>query len=378
MRNRLLTSPGKCGSRRLHAFREENVVMNRHKHILDVRSVNVETRDAKSWDRREFVKSVAALAGSAGLLGYDLRPATAEPPPETTRIRLAQIPGICVAPQYVAEELLRGEGFTDVQYVKVGSGAMYKVFGAGEIDISMAFVAPFIMQVDAGNPLVLLAGVHVGCYELFGTDRVRAITDLKGKTVAIPELGSPHHVFLASMASYVGLHPDRDINFVTQPQEESIKLLAEKKIDALMGFPPVPQEMRAKKIGHVVMNSGIDRPWSQYFCCTVAGHREFVLKHPVATKRALRAILKAANLCASKPEQAARLIAEKGYSYEYALQTMKEIPYDKWREYDPEDAVRFYALRLHEVGMLKSSPQKLIAQGTDWRFLNELKKELKA
>ncbi len=357
---------------------EGNTVMNRHDRFLADRSVNVETRSAKPWDRREFVKGIAALAGSAGLLRYDMKPAAAEPPPETTRIRLAQIPGICVAPQYVAEELLHGEGFTDVQYVKVGSGSMFKAFNAGEIDISMAFVAPFIMQVDAGNPLVLLAGVHVGCYELFGTDRVRAISDLKGKTVAIPELGSPHHVFLASMASYVGLNPNRDINFVTQPQEESIKLLAEKKIDALMGFPPVPQEMRAKKIGHVVVNSGTDRPWSQYFCCTVAGHREFVRKHPVATKRALRAILKAANLCAAEPEQAAKLIAGKGYSYEYALQTMKEIPYDQWREYDPEDAVRFYALRLHEAGMIKSNPQKLIAQGTDWRFLNELKKELKA
>jgi NitT/TauT family transport system substrate-binding protein len=255
---------------------------------------------------------------------------------------------------------------------------MYNAFGAGEIDISMAFVAPFIMQVDVGNPLVLLAGVHVGCFELFGTDRVRTISDLKGKTVAMPELGTAHHVFLASMASYVGLNPDRDINFVTQPPTESIKLLAEKKIDALMGFPPVPQELRAKKIGHVVVNSGTDRPWSQYFCCTVAGYRDFVRKHPVATKRALRAILKAANLCAAEPEKAARLIAAKGYSYEYALQTMKEIPYDKWREYDPEDAVRFYALRLHEAGMIKSNPQKLIAQGTDWRFLNELKKELKA
>jgi len=40
--------------------------------------------------------------------------------------------------------------------------------------------------------------------------------------------------------------------------------------------------------------------------------------------------------------------------------------------------VRFYTLRLHEVGMIKSNPTKLIAQGCDWRFLNELKKELKA
>ena len=63
--------------------------------------------------------------------------------------------------------------------------------------------------------------------------------------------------------------------------------------------------------------------------------------------------------------------------YDYALQTMREVPYGKWREYDPEDTVRFYALRLREVGMLKSTPQKLITQGTDWRFLKELKKELK-
>ena len=50
----------------------------------------------------------------------------------------------------------------------------------------------------------------------------------------------------------------------------------------------------------------------------------------------------------------------------------------KWREYDAEDAIRFYALRLHEFGFIKSSPQKILAEGTDWRFLNELKRELKA
>jgi NitT/TauT family transport system substrate-binding protein len=70
---------------------------------------------------------------------------------------------------------------------------------------------------------------------------------------------------------------------------------------------------------------------------------------------------------------------DKGYakSYDYILQAIKEIPYGKWREYSPEDTVRFYALRLHEAGMIKNTPQKIIAEGTDWRFWNELKKELK-
>jgi NitT/TauT family transport system substrate-binding protein len=111
----------------------------------------------------------------------------------------------------------------------------------------------------------------------------------------------------------------------------------------------------------------------------VVGHREFVRKHPVATKRALRALLKATDVCAREPERAAQFLVEKGFTprYDYALQTMQEIPYNRWREYNPEDTVRFYALRLHELGLIKSTPQKIIAQGTNWRFFNELKKELK-
>ena len=137
--------------------------------------------------------------------------------------------------------------------------------------------------------------------------------------------------------------------------------------------------MRAKKNGHVVVNSNVDRPWSTYFCCMVAGNREFVRKHPVATKRAVRAILKATNVCAAEPDRVARFLVDKGYAkrQDYALQALKDIPYNRWREYDPEDTIRFYALRLHEAGMIKSSPQKILAQGTDFRFLNELKKELK-
>jgi NitT/TauT family transport system substrate-binding protein len=118
--------------------------------------------------------------------------------------------------------------------------------------------------------------VHAGCFELFGTRRVNAIRDLKGKAVAVPALGSAHHNFIASMAAYVGVDAIREISFVTHPVGESARLLAEEKVDALMGFPPVPQELRQKKIGHVIVNSGIDRP-SQYFCCIVAGNREFAV-----------------------------------------------------------------------------------------------------
>ena len=346
-------------------------------------SHDAQPRTNQHWERREFVKGMAALAGAAGLFAYDMRSSAAEPPPETTKLRIGRPPSICVAPQFVAEELLRAEGFTDVQYVSVPTAGLgmpqWRALASGELHINMAFSGPLIIRIEAGDPILLLAGIHVGCFELFGTEHVRSISDLNGKAVAVPALEGVHHVFVASMATYVGVDPKKDINWVTMPTAEAKQQLADGKIDAYLGFPPDPQELRAKKVGHVIVNSNIDRPWSQYFCCTLVANRQFVELNPVATKRALRAILKATDMCASEPERVASFLVDKGYTTqrEYAVQALKAIPFNRWREYDAEDTVRFFALRLHEAGMIKSTPQKIIAQGTDWRFLNELKKELK-
>jgi NitT/TauT family transport system substrate-binding protein len=181
------------------------------------------------------------------------------------------------------------------------------------------------------------------------------------------------------MLAYVGIDPRKDVTWVTGQTIVAMELFATGKADAFMGFPPQPQELRARKIGQVIVNTTEDQPWSQYFCCVVAARREFAARYPVATKRALRAFLKAADICTAEPERVARYLVTKGYEprYEIGLEVLKSLPYNRWRHVDPEDTLRFHALRLHEVGMIKSTPQKLIAQSTDWRFLNELKRELK-
>jgi NitT/TauT family transport system substrate-binding protein len=159
-----------------------------------------------------------------------------------------------------------------------------------------------------------------------------------------------------------------------------MELFAEGKVDAVLAFPPDSQQLRARNVGHVILNGTADRPWSQYFCCVLTANTDFIQKHPLATKRVVRAILKATDLCAAEPRGAAqRLVdAEVTQNYDLALQTLNEVPYGRWREFDPEDTIRFYALRFHEVGAITSSPNKIIGEGTDWRFLNELKRELKA
>jgi NitT/TauT family transport system substrate-binding protein len=329
-------------------------------------------------NRRRFLATLSS-AGAAGLMATPTSFAQ-EAPPETTTIRLAKSRSICIAPQYVADELLRAEGFTDVRYVPTDAGIKQsKALASGEIDLTLHFSPPLLIPIDAGEKITIIAGVHVGCFELLATEGIRSIADLKGKTVGVPDLGTSPHVFVSTMAAHVGLDPAKDINWVTSPSVPPMELFADGKIDAWLGFPPETQELRARKIGRVVVNSSVDHPWSQYYCCVLAGNRDFIRKYPIATKRVLRAILKATDFCVSDPVAAARRLVDGGYTteYEYALQTLKEVPYNKWREYDAEDTIRFWALRLREANLIKSSPNKLIAEATDWRFLNELKRELK-
>jgi NitT/TauT family transport system substrate-binding protein len=329
--------------------------------------------------RRRFLAS-ASLAAAAGVVGAG-RSLADEGPPEVTTLRLPFNPNICLAPAYVADDLLHAEGFSDVQYVRNAGGfASPQMAARGEIDFAVSFAASVVFHLDAGVPVTALAGLHSGCYELFAREPLQTIADLKGKSVAIQSLSSSGHLYVSIMAKHVGVDPKQEIDWIVPSSGSAIELFAEGKTDAFLGFPPEPQELRARRIGRAILNTTTDKPWSQYICCILFGSRDFVRAHPIATKRAVRAILKTADICATEPETVARRLVNGGFTdrYDYALQALTEIPYNRWREFDPEDSMRFFALRLREVDMITSNPNTIIADGADWRFLNELKRELKA
>ena len=326
--------------------------------------------------RRRFLTTMA-LGAAVGLRPHRQAEA-AEPPPEVSTVRFAKVPVICLAPQYVCEALLRDEGFTDVRYVDIGVPELLdsSALGSGRVDFATQLTLGHIIGFDAGAPITVVSGVHVGCYELFAHGDIRTIADLKGKKVG--SLGA--NPLVSMISAWVGLDPKKDLTLLDNPVAKPLELFVEGKLDAYLGFPPEPQQLHARGVGHVILRTAVDRPWSQYFCCTLAGNKEYVARYPVATKRVVRALLKAADLCADQPERSAQLIVDRGFtaSYEYALQTLNENPYGQWREYDAEDSVRFYALRLHELGMIRRDPKRILAEGTDFHFFDELKRELKA
>jgi NitT/TauT family transport system substrate-binding protein len=338
-------------------------------------------------NRRHFLKtgfSVAAagLAGAAALVRA--RGSVAEEaPPETTSVRLLRWKDFtCVAPIDILDDLLRDEGFADVRYVP---GADSEDIGAnklasGDADFVQDFAATTIPRIDAGVPAVMLAGVHPACFELFAHESIRSVVELKGKTVGVSTTtdAAPDYFLLKIIAASVGLDPAKDINWIAIGGASKNDLLTNGKIDAFMTSPPRAQELRARGTGHVILNSELDRPWSQYFCCMLIGSDDFVRRSPIATKRVVRAMMRATDICAAKPDWVAQRLVDRGLMarYNYVRQGLEDVSYRAWRDYDAEDAVRFWALRERELGMIKSSPDKIIATGTDWRFLREVRKEL--
>jgi NitT/TauT family transport system substrate-binding protein len=342
--------------------------------------------------RRAFL---ATLSAAGAVIVLRSRSTLAdEGPPEVTTIRLRREPGEvkligggvdnpnCVAPEYVAKELLAAEGFTDIQYITVKGPDYSQAFERDEIDFGLMSPGGLVGRIESGVPIKVLAGIHPGCFELFVHEQVKSVPDLKGKQVGLDDsISSTPGQFVSFIAADAGLNPEKDIRWVTPDGgADPVQLFMDGKIDAYMAFMPEAMGLRERKIGRILVDLARTEPWSKTFCCLAVGHAAFVENHPIATKRALRAMLKATDMCASEPEKAAQRLVEGGFArnYDYAFDMITGLRYDAWREIDSEHSLRFYAEQLRRLGQLKSDPDAVVADGAELRFLNELKHELKA
>ena len=197
--------------------------------------------------------------------------------------------------------------------------------------------------------------------------------------MAVRQLGNTEHTFIASILAYVGIDPQKEVHWVTHPFETSTQLFAEGQ-----SMPSRRNRPNRKNFGRCrsAMCSSTARstgPGPSITAAWCIRTRRLSSSTPERPNGCCGPSLKAADLCTADRNTPTRYLVEKGYTthYAYARETMQDVVYRQWREYNPEDTVRFYALRMQEAGMIRSTPQKIIAQGTDWRFFNALKKELK-
>jgi NitT/TauT family transport system substrate-binding protein len=320
---------------------------------------------------------LAACAQQPGGLGA---PATL-PPPETTTVRIVT-PVACEAGMMLADDYLREEGFTDIRYVNTSFIERGWLLNR-EADVSLAHPEFIVVSLDAGVPLVMLAGLHAGCFELWARPDIQSIGELRGKRIAVrrTDTSDQFYAWFATLLAYIGIDPLKDVQFIAGGDGPGMNsAFIEGRSDAVLtGSATGPRFKRLPKSpGHVILETMTDKPWSQYLCCTLVAQRDWARQNPIAAKRVTRALLRATDRAAKDPARAAHdAVAAGGDFADESLvrETMAMCSYN-WRELDPEESMRFFALKLGDVKLITSTPQQLIDKGTDLTYMRQLRREL--
>jgi NitT/TauT family transport system substrate-binding protein len=344
--------------------------------------------EQSSITRRTLLRGAAGLgltAMAAPLLsacGSDDDELETKAPPETPTIRIPKVALTSAIATAVAADFLKEEGFTDVQYITLPNPAeIFAKAANGELDMVFLPTSLMIPRIEAGDRIVALAGINAGCFQVVASPAVKSLSDCRGKRLASSARGAPDDLFLELTLRSVGIDMRKENTVSTHSHETAVPALLAGEIDAMVSYPPLVSRLRTDPGSHLILDANVDRPWSQYIFAMAMVHRDFLTKYPVATKRALRDILKGADVVAKEPERAVQALKAQGFIpdalYAPTLSELPQIPYNVWRTHDPADSLRFYALRLKEAGLVKSTPEQIIAQGTDFRFLHDLRRELK-
>ena len=303
------------------------------------------------------------------------------PPPETTTLRIV-MPPECDPGIWLAKDYLRDEGFTDVRYVATPFTTRRWLTG-GLADLAPAHPEFMVATIDAGLPLTVLAGLHTGCLEVWVDGSIAKISDLRGRriSVRVADMSDQFFAFFAALLGFVGIDANKDVHFIEAGIDNYPGMVAsftEGRADAVLaGGSEGPKMRRQKARGHVILDTMMHTPWSQYECCHLVANRDWVRQNPVAVKRATRAVIRATDSAAKDHARAAHDAVAGGYPRDESLiiETMAMCTYN-WRVVDPEDTLTFFGLRLAAAKLIKSTPQQLIAAGADFAYMRELRSQL--
>ena len=309
------------------------------------------------------------------------------PPPETTTVRFVS-PAACDPPTALAKAFLLEEGFTKVDYVRVPVTTT-EWLTADKADFHSGYANFIVANVDAGLPILALGGIHPGCFELFAVPGIATISDLRGRTVAVnaKNQSDQFYGFFAILLSYVGVALT-EVNFVEiGPDVNALRdAFVDGRSEAFIAPAASGPTLRRnpKNPGKVILDTTMDKPWSQYYCCQLVANRDWARRYPIATKRVTRAVLRAADLVTKDRAGAAHQFVAGGFlsptpaatDEDIVNEVIRDLSYD-WRDLDPEETLRFFALRLADAKLVKLSSQQIIAQGSDFAYMRQLRSELK-
>ena len=309
---------------------------------------------------------------------------TVLPPPETTTVRIVN-PVECDPGLRLATSYLREEGFTDIQFVSTPFTSRGWITNR-LADFACAHSEFAVGTIDAGLPLLVLTGLHSGCLELWVRDGITDVRDLRGKriSVRVKDISDMFYAWFATYLGYVGMRLT-DVEFITAKGPDDyfgmVDAFKQGRADAVLaGGAEGPKLRRLPKTpGHVILETMTEKPWSEYFCCNLVANRDWARQNPIATKRVTRALLRATDAAAKDQPRAAHDAVVTGLFNDESLitETTAMCTYN-WHDVDPEETFRWFALRLAEAKLITSTPQQILALGTDFTYMRQLRSEPKS
>jgi len=279
-----------------------------------------------------------------------------------------------------AERYLRQEGFTSIEITDAATGP---ALASGKADMGVMFPPSLANSVQEGQRVVGLGGLHPGCVEIWAQQGIGSVKDLRGRTIVVRSkaLSDLSYSYTAVVLKYAGIDP-KDVNFVVQADADLVRLYIEGKNDAVFVATTGAAALKANPAnkGHIVHSMVMDDPWSKLDCCILVTTQDWYRTNPVAAKRAVRAIFRAADFQPADRADAVELVTNKGLfgganNFDNVLTAANMVPAN-WRELDAEKSLRFYGQLLADVGLLKTSVDE-VAKALDLRILHELRTELK-
>jgi len=274
---------------------------------------------------------------------------------------------LCEIATYIAVEkgFFAEEGL-DVTLVKGDWNTVKDGLAAGKLAAAQGLLMNWLKPIEQGLDVKLTVGVHTGCLKIISSKAsgITAVTQLKGKRVGVPSIGSAPHLLAFRATAIAGLSPEKDIQWKIFPPAE-LKIALEKgEVDAVAVADPIGAIIEKGVPGAVTLvDSAKTKPYVDEYCCLIGVNGKLVRENPELAAKITRAFAKSAKWISLNRAEAAAIITEKKYvpiDKDFAAQIVEHYDYQPSTN-AAKSAVLYAAKELKKVDILAPStdPEKL-------------------
>lgn len=236
---------------------------------------------------------------------------------------------------YVAKqvEIFKNNGL-DVELIEFRNGnEAISAQRGGHVDLILTIPGTTMTANERGFDLVLISGSETaqasapdtGSIVVRKDSAIKALKDLKGKTIAISGTHTQKTVMIQALLKRAGVGAD-DFKFIEMPYASHVDALRGKQIEVAASLDPWTTILRnsdfAQVLAYDYAESLPEQPIGGWYA-----RREYAGKNAEATKRFAKSMCDVADYLGADKDRARKYIAE--YTgLELAL--VKEVPVNKW------------------------------------------------